>query len=115
RWIRASAPPSGTSSLSAVSLRRMPAYSPQLQRFIDELPLERASIAAFVARAARETASGSRVLDAGAGNAPYAELFAHCEYLTADWQHSPHERRPDIPASLDQRLPIDDSSFDAVV
>lgn len=93
----------------------MSSYSPTLQRFIDELPLERGPIAAFVARAARETAPGSRVLDAGAGDAPYAELFAHCEYVTADWQNSPHERQPDIAASLDQRLPIDDEAFDAVV
>lgn len=90
--------------------------SAKLRAFIDESPHERRSIAAFVARAAQETPAGARVLDAGAGDAPYAELFRHCEYMTSDWAGSLHEgaRNADVVAPLDD-LPLDDGSFDAIL
>ena len=31
------------------------------------------------------------MLDVGAGDAPYRELFHHTEYRTTDWEASPHE------------------------
>jgi SAM-dependent methyltransferase len=66
--------------------------------------------------AAAATPSGSRVLDAGAGDAPYRELFVHCDYVTADWPNSVHAggRTADILASLED-LPVEDASFDAVL
>jgi SAM-dependent methyltransferase len=93
-----------------------PDVSPKLRAFIDELPYERAPILAFVTHAAAALAPGSRVLDAGAGDAPYRELFSHCDYFTADWPESVHAggRAADILASLDD-LPVADAAFDAVI
>ena len=87
-----------------------------LQAFVAEAPVERRLILSFVSAAAARTSEGSRVLDAGAGDAPYRELFSHCEYRTADWSKSPHPgaRQADIIAPLDA-LPVGAESFDAVV
>jgi SAM-dependent methyltransferase len=90
--------------------------SEDLLAFVAELPGERTSIVEFVAAAARATPPGSRVLDVGAGNAPYRELFGHVEYRTTDWAASPHEdaQQVDIVAAADD-LPLPDGSFDAVL
>ena len=94
----------------------MALLSPQLRAFIDELPEERNSLLAFVSTLAPGLPAGTRILDAGAGNAPYRELFAHCDYVTADWANSPHEQAAaaDICGSL-EALPIGAGSFDAVL
>jgi SAM-dependent methyltransferase len=91
-------------------------FSERLRDFIDLAPLERRPIADFVARAAAATPNGSRVFDAGSGDAPYAELFSHCEYVTSDWAGSPHagSAAADVIAPLDD-LPVADESFDAVL
>lgn len=93
-----------------------PNVSPRLQAFVEELPYEREPILAFVIRAAAALPPGSRVLDAGAGDAPYRELFSHCEYVTADWPESVHAggKAADILASLDD-LPVPNAAFDAVI
>jgi SAM-dependent methyltransferase len=90
--------------------------SPALRAFIAQSPLERPLIAEFVERAAAAIAPGQRVLDAGAGEAPYRELFAHTEYVTTDWTLSPHPgaRQADVIAPL-YDLPLGDASFDHVV
>ena len=49
-----------------------------LRPFIAESPIHRAPIADAVAVAAAALPPGTRVLDAGAGDAPYRPLFAHC-------------------------------------
>ena len=89
---------------------------PAVRDFVDGSPVNRAHIAAFVADAARATPAGARVLDAGAGAAPYRPLFAHTSYTTSDWAGSPHAeaRESDIIAPL-ASLPVADASFDAVV
>jgi SAM-dependent methyltransferase len=81
-----------------------------------EFPLVRRGIFAAVSRFSAGLPQGTRILDAGAGNAPYAELFAHCDYVTADWGNSPHPQAAgsDIVASLDD-LPVRDASFDAAL
>jgi SAM-dependent methyltransferase len=90
--------------------------SPGLRAFTEELPLERLSILQFVTRCAMSLPAGARVLDAGAGDAPYRELFAHCEYTTTDWTQSVHPgaRKADVVAPLDD-LPVADASVDAVL
>ena len=89
--------------------------SPGLQAFLREA-LDRPAIASFVASAARSVPAGSAVVDAGAGEAPYAEFFSHCRYVTVDWDRSPHPgaARADVLASLD-RLPFEDDEFDAAL
>lgn len=90
--------------------------SATVRAHVEELPLVRRSIFETVSRFAASLAPHTRILDAGAGNAPYAELFAHCDYVTADWPNSVHAggRRADIVASLDS-LPVDAESFEAVL
>src|SRR5215212_3077203 len=70
----------------------------------------------FLARAGQAVAPGERVLDAGAGRAPYRGLFAHAHYETADFmavkgkQYAP----PDYVCDL-ASIPVDDARFDHVV
>jgi SAM-dependent methyltransferase len=93
-----------------------PSISPRLRAFVEQVPEDRRSLLAFVASAASALPAGARVLDAGAGDAPYRELFAHCEYVTADWEHSPHglAASSDIVGSL-EALAVEDASFDAAL
>jgi SAM-dependent methyltransferase len=71
----------------------------------------------FVEGAARRLPPGSRVLDAGAGEAPYRRWFAHCRYRAVDravgdptWSYA----GLDVIAAL-ERLPFGDGVFDAVL
>jgi SAM-dependent methyltransferase len=91
-------------------------FSSSLQAFIAESPLDRPHIARFVADAAASIPAGTRVLDAGAGSAPYRELFGHCEYVTSDWAQSMHAeaREADIVAPIES-LPVDAGSFGAAL
>lgn len=90
--------------------------SPQLDSFTSESPLDRPHIARFVADSIARLAPGARVLDAGAGTAPYRVLFENVEYVTSDWAGSMHDEAldADIIAPLDA-LPVGDGTFDAVV
>jgi SAM-dependent methyltransferase len=90
--------------------------SPALAAFVGESPIDRRLILRFVQQAAAATAAGARVLDAGAGDSPYRELFAHCEYAASDWTESVHPgaRLADIVAPLHD-IPVEDASFDAVL
>ena len=70
-----------------------------------------------VAEFACSLPSGTRVLDAGAGECRYAHEFAHCRYVAvdlavgdADWDYS----RLDAVADL-ARLPFPDGSFGAAI
>ena len=90
--------------------------SSSLLAFVDETPLERQSILDAVSRFAGGLAPGTRVLDVGAGDGPYRELFHRCTYVTVDWANSPHEdaHAVDHVASADA-LPHADASFDAAL
>jgi SAM-dependent methyltransferase len=76
---------------------------------------------AWVARQARTVAAGSRVLDVGAGSAPYRRLFAHCEYRTQDFaQLTPEQLRDGGYGRIDYvcdaaAIPVPPASFDAIV
>jgi len=90
--------------------------SEALLDFTSQAPWEREPILEFMLASARSVAQHARVLDVGAGDAPYAELFAHTDYVTLDWESSPHAgaRTAAISASADA-IPLPDASFDAVV
>lgn len=94
---------------------RAPEPSPRLRAFLRP-SMQRPLIHGYVADLAQRCPPGARVLDAGAGSAPYRELFEHCDYVTTDWENSIYEegRSADIVASLDS-LPVEDGSFDAAV
>lgn len=87
-----------------------------VRSFVDASPIQRAPIAEAVLREAEALPAGSRVLDAGAGEAPYRPLFAHCDYVTQDWPGTVHEgaREADVVGDLHD-LDVPDASFDAVV
>ena len=88
--------------------------SEKLRAFVEEAPLERASIVAFVAEQARTLAAGARVLDVGAGASPYRELFEAQVYTSTDHEASPHGAAVDIVTAGDS-IPVADASFDAVL
>ena len=90
--------------------------SEELRAFVEEMPGERTSILAFVSDVAGELPPGAIVLDIGAGDAPYRELFEHCRYTTADWSGSVHEYagEVDLAAPADD-LPLEPASVDAVL
>lgn len=90
--------------------------SEALRRFTEELPFERGPILDFVVGVAQTTAPGTAVLDVGAGDAPYRELFAHTRYTTNDWTESPHPgaREVDIVGSADD-LPVANEAFELVL
>jgi SAM-dependent methyltransferase len=88
----------------------------ELSAFIAQAPLQRGPIAEAVRSFARGLPPGSRVLDAGAGAAPYRPLFAHCDYRTQDWPGSVHPgaRAADVVGDL-HALDVPDASFDAIL
>jgi SAM-dependent methyltransferase len=90
--------------------------SERLRTFVEEMPYERRSILDFMMRAARELPPGARVVDVGAGDSPYRELFAHTGYVAVDWAQSPHEgaREVEIEASA-EAIPVADGAFDAAL
>jgi SAM-dependent methyltransferase len=90
--------------------------SEALRRFTEELPHERRPILEFVSAVAAETTPGTSVLDLGAGDAPYRELFAHTRYVTSDWEQSMHPgaRTVDVVASA-EALPLADGEFGLVL
>jgi SAM-dependent methyltransferase len=90
--------------------------SEALHAFINECPLERRPILSFVQRAANELGRGAVVLDVGAGDAPYRELFNHCEYITSDWAGSQHEAAAGVSLVAEaHRIPLDSASVDAIL
>jgi SAM-dependent methyltransferase len=88
--------------------------SERLRAFIAGAPLERTSIFRFVEEQARLIPPNSRVLDIGAGEAPYRELFEEHEYVTLDRAETPHSGEVDLFGSADA-IPAEDGSFDVVV
>src|SRR5581483_3987262 len=60
--------------------------------------------------------AGARVLDVGAGSAPYRELFAHAEYRTVDREISVHgvDSEFDIVAPA-EAVPLPEGSADVIV
>lgn len=75
----------------------------------------------WIAQQAARVPAGSKVLDVGAGSAPYRGLFAHCEYTTQDFaQLRSDQLRHGGYAAIDvvseaNAIPVPDASFDAVI
>ena len=90
--------------------------SAALQAFADDYPWERGTILAYMLRVAAEIPPGARILDVGAGEQPYRELFEHARYECCDWANSVHPgaRKVDYVAPADD-LPLEDGTYDAVV
>jgi SAM-dependent methyltransferase len=90
--------------------------SERLRRFTAGLPGERNSLLQFALRVAAELEPGSRLLDVGAGDGPYRELFDHLRYESTDWEHSVHPgaRQVDYVGPAHD-LPIPDAEYDAVL
>jgi SAM-dependent methyltransferase len=80
------------------------------------MPYERQSILQFVREVAASLPLGAVVIDIGAGDAPYRELFDHCDYLTTDWEGSVHEQasEADVIAPA-HALPFADARADAAL
>lgn len=69
----------------------------------------------FVRRAAASLASGSRMLDAGAGDSLYRHYFSHVIYESADFLKSPRVyAQMDYVCTLDD-IPVEDDRFDLVL
>jgi SAM-dependent methyltransferase len=100
---------------SAKMLGRL-GISEMLRGFVAEMPYERRSILDFVVEVAAGTPPETVVLDVGAGDAPYRELFAHTIYVTSDWAESPHKSasQADVLASA-SALPIESSTVGLVL
>jgi SAM-dependent methyltransferase len=90
--------------------------SERLRRFTAGLPGERNSLLEFALRVAAELEPDSRLLDVGAGDGPYRELFDHLRYESTDWEHSVHPGARQVdhvgPA---HDLPVPDARYDAVL
>jgi SAM-dependent methyltransferase len=98
--------PRPTASLSGRSER--------LREFIETTPLERTSIYGFIAEQARALPSNTRVLDVGAGEAPYRELFEEHVYVTLDRAETEHSGEVDLHGDAES-IPAADGSFDAIL
>jgi ubiquinone/menaquinone biosynthesis C-methylase UbiE len=70
---------------------------------------------------ARSVKSGLRVLDVGAGTAPYRKLFEHCQYETQDFAQYDGYKGPEGQYSkIDYvsditEIPVDDATFDVIL
>lgn len=90
--------------------------SDSLRAFVEEAPVARSPHIAFLRGVVADLEPGSSILDVGAGEAPYRELFAGHDYRTTDWAQTTHEPTfaVDHVAPADD-LPLADDSVDVVV
>jgi SAM-dependent methyltransferase len=75
----------------------------------------------WIAEQAAALPAGSRVIDVGAGSAPYRALFSHCDYRTQDFaQLDDSQIRHGAYGKIDYvgdatAIPVPDGTFDAVL
>jgi SAM-dependent methyltransferase len=90
--------------------------SDALKAFIAGSPRGRGPHISFLQTAAQELDPGTSLLDVGAGDAPYRELFSHLDYVTCDWENTQYA--PAIPSDISgsaDSIPVPDASFDAIL
>lgn len=89
---------------------------PPVPRFADIPNASRVNARRFAERAAaRGTGPDFRVLDAGAGSAPYRDLFAHVHYEAADVAATPGKDYSHIDHLCDVvDIPVGDGTYDLV-
>jgi len=85
--------------------------------FLDMIEVNRGVIIRFIRKAAKDTKKGSKVLDAGAGEGNWRDLFNHCRYLTQDkgigeseWDYSKIDYKGDI-----INIPCKNNEFDVIL
>lgn len=77
---------------------------------------ENRSIARFVRRTAAALPEHAHLLDAGAGNRPYARYFQHCRYESCDYPTNVlGSRFHDFHCDLSQTIPQPDGTYDAII
>lgn len=64
---------------------------------------------------AKNVPSGARVLDAGAGRAPYRELFSHANYESADFEQVDKQYAPSNYVCDLKEIPVGDNYFDYII
>jgi SAM-dependent methyltransferase len=75
----------------------------------------------WIAEQAASVPPGAKVLDVGAGSAPYRALFSHCEYKTQDFAQLKDEQlrhggyAPMNFVSEANAIPVPDASFDVII
>lgn len=69
----------------------------------------------FVRRASQSVPPGSRVLDAGAGDAQYRELFAQHQYESADFQQVDKPYHDNTYVCDLAKIPVESSRYDLVL
>jgi len=84
---------------------------------INIIDTNRSVIREFIKKVAKKTKKGSKVLDAGAGEGRWGELFKHTEYKTQDkevgepnWDYSKIDYKSDI-----TKIPVNDKTFDVIL
>jgi ubiquinone/menaquinone biosynthesis C-methylase UbiE len=92
-------------------------YNRETDSILDIIEVNRSVIRKFIRKAAANTGKGLFVLDAGAGEGNWRNLFAHAHYKTQDncvgyedWNYSHLDYNCDIIS-----IPVSDSSFDIVL
>lgn len=92
-------------------------YNRVSDSILDVIDINRSTIRKFIKNAAANTKEGLFVLDAGAGEGAWRNLFAHAHYRTQDnctgyavWDYSNLDYNCDI-----TNIPVDDSSFDVIL
>ena len=88
-----------------------------VEDLIAKLDPERYSIAEFMEYASKEITKTDRVLDAGAGSAPYKKYFIHANYESTDFEDIFDKKSKDMHnfiCSLDN-IPKPNNSYDVII
>jgi SAM-dependent methyltransferase len=87
------------------------------RRWVQETPNpSRDRLRSWLAERAAATPAGALVLDAGAGEAPYRDLFAHASYESADFEKVEGKDYAASTYVCDlNSIPVEDGRFDVVI